>query len=87
MKTSSGYLNLFLDTSCVPLKYQCYIILVNEDVLHSTSHAYFISFLFTHSYVSHLHWSMLYNIDISMVHKWFLYFYRGLYGSHENCEG
>lgn len=34
------------DNTCVPLRYQWCIILVNENVSRSTSHAYIFSFLF-----------------------------------------
>jgi len=54
----------------VPLGYQCYITLTIEGVSHSTSNAYLFSFLFRPSHVAHLHWPMLYNIGILMVHKW-----------------
>ena len=64
------YLALLQDTTCVPLGYQCYITLANEGVPRNTSHACLFSFLFRPSYVAHLHWPMLYNIGIPMVHKW-----------------
>ena len=52
------------DTTCVSLRYQCYITLTNEGVPHSTSHTYLFSFFFRPFYAAHLHWSMLYNIGI-----------------------
>jgi len=74
-----------MDSTCALLGCQCYITLVNEGVF-STSHAIFFYFLFKPSYDAHLHWSMLYNIGIPMVHKYFTSLYSLWYaGLLTNC--
>lgn len=58
------------DNTCVPLRYQCCIILVNESVPRRTSRAYIFSLTLPYiSYMTHPYRSMLYNIDILMAHK------------------